>query len=178
MQQLESLRLLIGRDPSIRPAESDRIDLVRHFKREIQDQVEQQAFNLDYKNQITRLIEYLEKPDIQVRLFGALGEKPQFLHAKAYIFDQYSIVGSSNFTPSGLVGNSELNIINKISAIARDLRDHWFERFWNHPSVDTDYKTKLIAALNASKFGSKAYTPYQIFIKALYERFKANSKPA
>jgi superfamily II DNA or RNA helicase len=172
MQQLESLRLLIGRDPSIQPAETDRIDLVRHFKREIQDQVEQQAFNLDYKNQTTRLIEYLEKPDIQVRLFGALGEKPQFLHAKAYIFDQYSIVGSSNFTPSGLVGNSELNIINKISAIARDLRDHWFERFWNHPSVDTDYKTKLIAALNASKFGSKAYTPYQIFIKALYERFK------
>jgi superfamily II DNA or RNA helicase len=172
MQQLQSLRLLIGRDPSIQPTETDRIDLVRHFKREIQDQVEQQEFNIDYKKQITRLIEYLERPDIQVRLFGALGEKPQFLHAKAYIFNEYSIVGSSNFTPSGLVGNSELNIINKISAIARDLRDHWFERFWNHPSVDTDYKTKLIAALNASKFGSKAYTPYQIFIKALYERFK------
>jgi superfamily II DNA or RNA helicase len=172
MQQLETLRLLIGRDPSIRPAESDRIDLVRHLRQEIQGQVEQQNFNIDYKNQITRLIAYLEKPEIQVRLFGALGDRTQFLHAKAYIFNDYSIVGSSNFTPSGLVGNSELNIINKIGAIARDLRDHWFERFWHDPSVDTDYKTKLIEALNASKFGSKAYTPYQIFIKALYERFK------
>jgi hypothetical protein len=39
MQQLESLRLLIGRAPSIRPAESDRINLVRHFKREIQSRI-------------------------------------------------------------------------------------------------------------------------------------------
>jgi superfamily II DNA or RNA helicase len=107
-----------------------------------------------------------------VRLFGALGNKSLFLHAKAYIFDHYSIVGSSNFTPSGLVGNTELNIVNKIEAIAHDLRENWFEKFWNHPSVDKEYKSKLIDILNASKFGSKPYTPYQIFIKALYERFK------
>ncbi|WP_024547172.1 SNF2-related protein [Picosynechococcus sp. NKBG15041c] len=172
MHQLQSLRLLIGRDPSIRPAESDRIDLVRHFKREVQKQVEKREFNVDYKNQITRLIQYLEREDVQVRLFGALGDRPQFLHAKAYIFDQFSIVGSSNFTPSGLSGNTELNIINKIGAIARDLRENWFIQFWEHESVDTEYKAKLIDALNASKFGSKPYTPYQIFIKALYERFK------
>ncbi|NJN74644.1 MAG: helicase [Limnothrix sp. RL_2_0] len=172
MRQLESLRLLIGRDPSIRPAERDRIDLVRHFRRQVQQQVEQREFNVEYKNQITRLIQYLEREDVQVRLFGALGDRPQFLHAKAYIFDHYSIVGSSNFTPSGLTGNTELNIINKIEAIARDLRENWFAKFWDDPSVDTEYKTKLIDALNASKFGSKPYTPYQIFIKALYERLK------
>lgn len=172
MQQLESLRLLIGRDPSIRPAEKDHINLLEYFQREIQNQVEHQAFNVEYKNQITRLIEYLEKESVEVRLFGALGNKSLFLHAKAYIFDHYSIVGSSNFTPSGLLGNTELNIVNKIEAIARDLRENWFEKFWHHPSVDTEYKTKLIDILNASKFGSKPYTPYQIFIKALYERFK------
>ena len=172
IQQLESLRLLIGRDPSIRPAERDRIDLARHFRRQVQQQVEQREFNVEYKNQITRLIEYLKREDVQVRLFGALGDKSQFLHAKAYIFEHYSIVGSSNFTPSGLTGNTELNIINKIEAIARDLRENWFAKFWNDPSVDTEYKAKLIDALNASKFGSKPYTPYQIFIKALYERFK------
>lgn len=172
MQQLRALRLLIGRDPTIRPAESDRLDLVRYFKRQIQEQIEQKEFNSEYKNQITRLIQYLEKEEIQVRLFGALSDSPQFLHAKAYIFDHYSIVGSSNFTPSGLVGNTELNIINKIEAIARDLRENWFTKFWEHESVDTEYKAKLMDALNASKFGSKAYTPYQVFIKVLYERFK------
>jgi ERCC4-related helicase len=172
MNALTSLRLLIGRDPTIRPAESDRIDLIRHLRRDLQQQLEGQTFKLEYKQQIDRLIAYLQQEHIQVRLFGALGKKSQFLHAKAYIFDKYSIIGSSNFTPSGLSGNTELNVVNKIGAIAHDLRYNWFEKFWNDPSVDVDYKTKLIDALNASKFGSKAYTPYQVFVKALYELFK------
>jgi ERCC4-related helicase len=172
MNALTSLRLLIGRDPTIRPAESDRIDLIHHLRRDLQQQLEGQAFKLEYKQQIDRLIAYLQQEHIQVRLFGALGKKSQFLHAKAYIFDKYSIIGSSNFTPSGLSGNTELNVVNKIGVIAHDLRYNWFEKFWNDPSVDVDYKTKLIDALNASKFGSKAYTPYQVFVKALYELFK------
>ena len=172
MNHLTSFRLLIGRDPAIRPAESDRIDLIRYFRKNIQHQLEDEPFKLEYKNQIDRLIAYLQQEYIQVRLFGALGEKTPFLHAKAYIFDHYSIVGSSNFTPSGISGNTELNILNKQTAIARDLRENWFEKFWNDKSVDLDYKAKLIDALDASKFGSKPYTPYQVFLKALYELFK------
>ncbi|MGE5658457.1 MAG: helicase-related protein [Actinomycetota bacterium] len=175
MNQLTRLRLLIGRDPTIRPAESDRIDLVKYLRRVIQQQLEKEPFNSRYKHQIDRAIAYFQQDHIQMRLFGAVGEKSQFLHAKAYIFDRYSIVGSSNFTPSGLEGNSELNVVNKIEAIARDLRENWFERFWDDPSVDLDYKSKFIDALNASKFGSKAYTPYQVFLKALYELFKEES---
>lgn len=55
------------------------------------------------------------------------------------------------------------------------MRHNWFSEFWNRKSVDLDYKNKLIDALNASKFGSKAYTPYQVFLKALYELFKDDS---
>jgi len=170
--QLKNFRLLIGRDPTIRPAESDRIDLIRYFRKNIQEQLEQEPLNSTYKRQIDSMIEHLSNPNVQVRLYGALGETSQFLHAKAYIFDHFSIVGSSNFTPAGLQGNTELNIINKISAVAADLRNNWFEKHWNHSSVDLDYKTKLIDLLNASKFGSKAYTPYQVFLKALYELFR------
>ncbi|MBK1988586.1 hypothetical protein A0J48_013735 [Sphaerospermopsis aphanizomenoides BCCUSP55] len=174
MNQLTSLRLLIGRDPAIRPAISDRIDLIDYFKKNIQDEVDGKPLNSKYQDQIERIIAYLQKDNVQVRLFGVHGEKDQFLHAKAYIFDNYSIVGSSNFTPAGLGvrENTELNIVNKIGAVAHDLRHNWFEKLWNDPSVDIDYKAKLIDALNASKFGSKAYTPYQIFLKVLYELFK------
>jgi superfamily II DNA or RNA helicase len=126
----------------------------------------------DLENIEERMITYLQRDGVQVRLFGAHGDKNQFLHAKSYIFDNYSIVGSSNFTPAGLEGNTELNILNQNRAIAHDLRSNWFEKFWDDPSVDLDYKAKLIDALNASKFGSKAYTPYQIFLKVLYELFK------
>lgn len=36
MNALTSLRLLIGRNPTIRPAESDRIDLIHHLRRNLQ----------------------------------------------------------------------------------------------------------------------------------------------
>ncbi len=172
MKQLTGFRLLLGRDPAIRPGESDRIDLIRFFKKELYKEIDQKPLISEYQQQIQGMIDYLERNDVEVRLFGDKGDKEQFLHAKAYIFDNYSIVGSSNFTPSGLEGNTELNIVNQNRAIAHDLRINWFNKFWDDPSVDIDYKTKLIDALNASKFGSKAYTPYQIFLKVLYELFK------
>ena len=174
--QLTTLRLLIGRDPTILPAERDRVDLTRYFRRNVQGQLEGEPFNLQYKQQIDRLIAYLQQDHIQARLYGAMAAGTPFLHAKAYIFDDYSIVGSSNFTPSGLDGNTELNMLNKQRAIAQDLRTNWFNKFWTDESVDTDYKAKLIDTLNASKFGSKPYTPYQVFVKALYELFKEETE--
>lgn len=45
----------------------------------------------------------------------------------------------------------------------------WYERQW----VDSvDFKDDLIELLDASKFGTKEYTPYEVFTKALYEYFK------
>ena len=174
LNQLTSFRLLLGRDPTIKPGESDRIDLIRYFKKELYREIDEKPLLSEYQQQIERLIAYLQRDDVQARLFGECAEK-QFLHAKAYIFDNYSIVGSSNFTPGGLEGNTELNIVNKIGLIAHDLRHNWFNKFWNDSSVDIDYKAKLIDVLNASKFGTKAYTPYQIFLKVLYELFKDDS---
>lgn len=174
---LTDLRLLIGRDPTIRPAEGDRIDLTSYFRCDMRLQLEAQKYKLKYKQQIDRLIEYLQQDHIHVRLYGAIGEGVQFLHAKAYIFDNYSIIGSSNFTPAGLSVNTELNVLSKTASVAQDLRQNWFEKFWNDKSVDCNYKAKLIDALNASKFGSKAYTPYQVFLKALYELFKEDTLP-
>jgi superfamily II DNA or RNA helicase len=54
---------------------------------------------------------------------------------------------------------------------ARAITDltRWFERQW---ADAVDFKAELIDLLDASKFGTKEYTPYQIYIKALYEYFK------
>ncbi len=45
----------------------------------------------------------------------------------------------------------------------------WYERQW---ADSRDFKAELIELLDASKFGSKEYTPYQVYMKALYEYFK------
>ncbi|MBW2148823.1 MAG: helicase [Deltaproteobacteria bacterium] len=46
--------------------------------------------------------------------------------------------------------------------------ENWFSRQWNEAS---DFKAELIDLLNRSKFGQEEYTPYQVYMKALYEQF-------
>ena len=45
----------------------------------------------------------------------------------------------------------------------------WYENQWE---MALDYKEDLIELLENSKFGSREYTPYQIYMKALYEYFR------
>ena len=45
----------------------------------------------------------------------------------------------------------------------------WYEEQWQRA---IDYKEQLIELLESSKFGGREYTPYEIYMKALYEYFK------
>ena len=45
----------------------------------------------------------------------------------------------------------------------------WYERQW---ADSVDFKDDLIELLDASKFGTKEYTPYEVYTKALYEYFQ------
>jgi SNF2 family DNA or RNA helicase len=54
---------------------------------------------------------------------------------------------------------------------ARAIMDlsRWYEEQWQRA---IDYKEQLIELLEISKFGRHEYTPYEIYMKALYEYFK------
>ncbi len=45
----------------------------------------------------------------------------------------------------------------------------WYEKQW---ADSRDFKDELIELLDSSKFGGKEYTPYQVYLKALYEYFR------
>ncbi len=45
----------------------------------------------------------------------------------------------------------------------------WYERQWE---AARDFKDALIDLLDASKFGRKAYTPYHVYMKAIFEYFR------
>lgn len=49
-----------------------------------------------------------------------------------------------------------------------DLVD-WYDRQWD---AARDFKDELIELLDASKFGAREYTPYQVYLKAIYEYFR------
>ena len=111
-----------------------------------------------------------------------------------------AIVGSSNFTGAGLTTNKELNLSHKallteeevlevgptpaatqeeltfrerlmssVGSQAISELDRWFRQQWG---ASRDFKQELIELLDASKFGQKEYTPYQVYMKALFEYFK------
>ncbi|GIV04293.1 MAG: hypothetical protein KatS3mg015_3123 [Fimbriimonadales bacterium] len=94
-----------------------------------------------------------------------------FCHGKAYIvhgvptLEAVGIVGSSNLTGGGLTSNLELNAVLKQTAAVRDLQA-WFDDLWSEAE---DYKAELLKLLE--RF-TRSYTPYEIYIKIIYEALR------
>ena len=96
-----------------------------------------------------------------------------FLHAKAYLcwYNNHAepgaaIVGSSNFTLAGFTGNTELNVRVTGDDDMAVLKD-WFENLWED-SVDI---STLVEQSLTESWAVKQYTPYAVYLKALYELY-------
>jgi len=223
LKHVGAFRLLIGSDPQTGADVGLRPDERRALKARLQGDLEAEPFTPETLKLVEELIALLRADKVQVRLYNE-----GFLHAKAYLFHQdpihgnnyadrfrpfAAIVGSSNFTGPGLIGNRELNLVHRVitpedvpvdeeaarradyladdtqtvagrDAVsdvtrrliksevgARAITDllQWYDRQWGEA---VDFKEELIELLDASKFGAKEYTPYQVYIKALYEYFR------
>lgn len=160
LSKIEKFKLLIGASPQMDDLKPDMFQPEVIYKRRFREDLENELFEKDTKEAVVKLIALLRNPNWEVRLYDK-----GFLHGKAYIFDKLAIIGSSNFTYSGFTSNTELNaVLNE--AHARYIKEEWFDKLWNE---SRDFKDEFIKILEESKFGTKEYTPYQIFIKALYE---------
>ena len=164
IQEVKGFRLLLGRAPEIR-SETTLGDVLLKM---IREEVEGFDLSKEKDSLVKEAIEFLNKGNVQVRLYDK-----EFLHGKAYIFDKLVIVGSSNFTPAGLTHNTELNSVS-LEAEAEYVKTHWFEKFWNEA---VDFKAELIGLLEASRFGTKEYSPYEVYIKSLFELQKEDIIP-
>jgi superfamily II DNA or RNA helicase len=164
IQGVKSFRLLLGRAPEIRSETTLGNVLLKMIREEVE------GFDLSKEKDglVKEFIGFLNKENVEIRLYDK-----EFLHGKAYIFDKLVIVGSSNFTPSGLTHNTELNSVS-LEAEAEYVKKHWFEKFWNEAA---DFKAELIDLLEASRFGTKEYTPYEVYIKSLFELQKEDIIP-
>ena len=170
LKELDSFRLILGHPPEIvNPNADEGIDLRQFYRQRLREDLEEMPLNRAFAHMVDELIEFLEHGRSEVRYFNGV-----FLHAKAYITDHYAIVGSSNFTPSGMLREAELNMIQKQGAVVNDLRDNWYEAMWEKSTESTQ---ELIDALNESKFGDAQWTPHDVFIKVLYEYFRDRITP-
>jgi len=159
-QQDFDMRLLFGREASImeNPDLANCIDLDTTLSEELT----KLAITEEAAKLIDNLIEYLNQSTVQVRK-----NSRRFNHAKCYIFDEATAVGSSNFTGAGLATNIELNAV-LYQPSAQEKVKEWFERRWQEGE---DAKADLIDLLESSKFGLPL-EPFKMYMKFLYEYYK------
>jgi hypothetical protein len=168
-----SVRLLLGAEavPAHRPPA--RTEIPKIIDEATMLSQERLAFTIDAGRDAQQLVEWLQNPAVEVRRLT-----DQFLHGKAYLVtadpaggsdaDRLSaVVGSSNFTFSGLSRNLELNLgaydpetVSKV--------DDWFNSIWQRAE---DYKDRLIELFSARQ---KEYEPYDIYLRMLLEHYGDN----
>lgn len=161
---VKRFRLLLGRAPEIKRDHTLGEELLRLVREEIE------GFELspDKETTVRALMHFLAKDNVEVRIYDK-----EFLHGKAYILDNLVVIGSSNFTSSGLTYNTELNAVHLEESKALYVRERWFEKFWAEAK---DFKSQFIEILEQSRYGTREYSPYEVYIKALYELQKDDLK--
>lgn len=159
-------RLMLGRD-AIRPPTQDTFEEHRTrsqtFPSTLKSDLEEKDLAGSSMDDVASLIDLLKRDNVQVRRGDA-----RFNHAKCYILGNVgAVVGSSNFTRSGLSGNDELDVGVYSTGTWSKIRS-WYERMWDGAS---DAKLDMLQVLVQSKFGVPA-TPYDIYLKILFEKYR------
>ena len=132
--------------------------------RGIQSELEHMEQTSPQKNAVRRLINLIRRKKIDIRIYT----KEQ-LHAKLYLAKldgtdyQESIIGSSNFSISGLRTHAELNFSTTDDAHYEKFLE-WFERHWNDPS--SRLFTEDVARILENSWAGKEHTPRMVTGKA------------
>lgn len=186
MEDVEKVRILVGLNVDgktvqiIQKSKEDQLsfemshkEVKGEFKDNIQDEMENSEDSFKAEEGIKTFINYLQSGKLQMRIYP---ESP--IHAKVYIMrkdmekcpDTYGsvITGSSNFSKAGLVNNLEFNVELKDS---RDV-DFALEKFEELWSRSIDITDEYIETINKDTWIRDDITPYELFLKTIYEYFK------
>lgn len=183
-----SFRLLLGEEPSVKSYqvnEKARKYVDPNFPQKyLKSDLEELELKPEFQKVTALLSKYLNKSGaenskIQIRVY-----KKNFLHAKCYIFgseqeNAIGIIGSSNFTQKGLVGNLELNAVEDNNGTVNyrrlNINQHpshrsWFEELWNDSEDWNQYfKQELF---DVSKHGDICFSPFEMYINSLYRIYQ------
>lgn len=184
----ESIRILIGREPLI-PRHALHVPEPDFPDKDIASDLVYLMNNLDklppnsklhqLQETVVKIKKMIDDGRLQIRVY-----KQTFLHAKTYIFGDYEsdsavgIIGSSNFTYQGLLGNAELNALesdHRIVTFQPKSKTQevghlfWFDQFWEE-GINWDESFSEI--ISQSPIGDTLFSPYEIYIRTLYELYR------
>ncbi|MGC8887917.1 MAG: helicase-related protein [Verrucomicrobiia bacterium] len=127
--------------------------------------------NLNIEQGVQMFIEWIKKGKLQIRAYPSRN-----LHAKIYIMTFKEgdrdigrvITGSSNFTQAGLEDNLEFNVELKNHS-DYEFAKQKFEQLWKNA---VDVSEKYIQTIQEKTWLNQNITPYELYLKFLYEYFK------
>jgi len=137
----------------------------------VQSEMEDSEDNRNVEQGVHKFIEWIRNGKLEIRAYPS-----QNIHAKLYIMtfkegDRDTgrvITGSSNFTQAGLVENLEFNVELKNKS-DYDFAKNKFEELWSNA---VDVSEKYIQTIQDKTWLTQNITPYQLYLKFLYEYFK------
>ena len=140
---------------------------------EIEKEFESAKSSAQVEKGVRIFMDWIKSGKLEMRMYT---EAP--IHAKVYIMrknqekvpDTFGsvITGSSNFSEAGLVNNLEFNVELKDYADVKFALDK-FEELWVH---GTDIRETYIEAVEQHTWMRNDITPYQLYLKTVYEFFK------
>jgi len=170
LDQIGELRFLFGEPRFIQSLDPEKT-AKKTF--DIEDRQLKLSNRLEQKQTARECADWLDKKT-QIRSI----KKPGFLHGKMYHIDnagvEEAIIGSSNFTVSGLgiggagKGNLELNLEVNDRRDQRDLKQ-WFDEIWDDDTLVEDVKGEVLKYLEQLY---QNHDPEFIYFKTLYHIFE------
>ena len=177
-QKLDKIRIILGDEVTKRTKEV--IDhVVELILGRIKNSVDSEQEKNEFLIGVPAIVEAMRTRKIECRVYDS-----DKFHAKAYIMylsdeyrnnliapmgvpEGYALVGSSNFTHAGLTKNIELNMqIDKNV----DQLQAWYEDKWEKGTDITDAILKVIETR------IKEYSPYDVYLRSMYEYFKSREE--
>lgn len=185
LEHTERIRILIGISTDKRtldlmdqakPAGQAELQLSHaEVKKELESEIEREfEYSDDDQNIETGVelfIDWIRNNKLQIRAYPS-----DRIHAKVYIMTFAEedrdvgrvITGSSNFTQAGFIDNLEFNVELKNRADYEFARNK-FNELWQDA---VDVSEKYIQTIQEKTWLNQTITPYQLYLKFLYEYFK------
>ena len=176
LEKTEKIRILIGISTNKQTYELlQRVQSHKEINEEVGDKVKSEMDdcenNYSVEEGIYKFLEWLKSGKLEIKAYPE--EK---IHSKLYIMtfgkDDRDIgrviTGSSNFTQSGLVDNLEFNVELKNPSDYKFAKEK-FEELWDK---GIDVSEKYIETITEDTWLKEDITPYELYLKFLYEYFK------
>ena len=168
-QGLKKIRILMGDETTHRTRKA-LLDAIRARAADMLDKsLEDEKEANPFLSGVVPVTEALKSRQIECRVYDRdkFHAKAYITHAKLDVVGAQALVGSSNFTRPGLTENVELNVQIQSGREVSQLQD-WFDQHWAEAKEITDDVLSLISR------HIHAYTPFDVYAKALQEFFRGH----